>query len=89
MWQALRALEQRNERDREYTIFVDSTSAITMVRDDARGPGQRFGVTAIEVETRLAAADNKVTIRWVPPTLGLRRTRWPISRKGRRHRQSP
>ena len=28
VWQALRALEQRNERDCEYTIFVDSTSAI-------------------------------------------------------------
>ena len=41
VWQALRALEQRNERGREYTIFVDSTSAITRVRDDARGPGQR------------------------------------------------
>ena len=35
VWQALRALEQRNERDREYTIFVDSTSAITRVP----GPG--------------------------------------------------
>ena len=44
-WQALRALERRNERDREYTIFVDSTSAITRVQDDARGPGQLFGVT--------------------------------------------
>ena len=46
VWQALRALEQRNERDREYTAFVDSTSAITRVRDDARGSGQRFGVAA-------------------------------------------
>ena len=59
-----------NERDREYTIFVDSTSAITRVRDDARGPGQRFGVAAIEVETRLAAAGNTVTIRWVPAHAG-------------------
>ena len=70
VWQALRALEQRNERDREYTIFVDSTSAITRVRDDARGRGQRFGVAAIEVETRLAAAGNRVTIRWVPANAG-------------------
>ena len=46
VWQALRALEQRNESDCEYTIFVDSTSAITRVRDDARGPGQRLGVAA-------------------------------------------
>ena len=70
VWQALRALEQRGERDREYTIFVDSTSAITRVRDDARGPGQRFGVAAIEVETRPAAAGNRVTIRWVPAHAG-------------------
>ena len=46
VWQAHRAFEQRSERDREYTIFVDSTSTITRVRDDARGPGQRFGVAA-------------------------------------------
>ena len=70
MWQALRALEQRYERDREYTIFVDSTSASTRVRDDARGLGQRFGVAAIEVETRLAAAGNRVTICWVSAHAG-------------------
>ena len=70
VWQALRALEQRNEHDREYTIFVDSTSAITRVRDDARGSGQRFGVAAMEVETRLAAAGNRVTILWVPAHAG-------------------
>ena len=70
MWQALRALEERNESDREYIIFVDSTSTITRVRDDARGPGQRFGVAAIEVETRLAAAGNRVTVRWVPAHAG-------------------
>ena len=70
VWQALRALERRNERDREYTIFADSTSAITRVRDNARGPGQRFGVAAIEVETRLTAAGNRVIIRWVPAHAG-------------------
>ena len=70
VWQVPRALEQRNERDREYTIFVNSTSAITRVRDDARGPGQHFGVAAIEVETRLPASGNRVTIRWVPAHAG-------------------
>ena len=70
MWQALRVLEQRNKRSREYTIFVDSTPAITRVRDDTRGPGQRLGVAAIEVETRLAAAGNRITIRWVPAHAG-------------------
>ena len=62
--------EERTWHGREYTIFVDSTSAITRVRDDARGPGQRFGVAAIEVETRLAAAGNRLTIRWVPAHAG-------------------
>ena len=70
IWQALRALEQRRESGREYTIFVDSTSPIKRVRDDAWGPGQRFGIAAIEVETRLAAAGNRVTIRWVPAHAG-------------------
>ena len=70
IWQALRALEQRNERGRAYTIFVDSTSAISRVRDDARGPGQRFGVASIEVERLIAAAGNTVIIRWVPAHAG-------------------
>ena len=70
IWQALRALEQRKESGRRYTVFVDSTSAITRVRDDARGPGQRFGVAAIEVQSQLAAAGNEVTIRWVPDHAG-------------------
>ena len=35
VWQALGALEQKSEHGREYTIFVDSTSAIARVRDDA------------------------------------------------------
>ena len=70
VWQALRALEQRSEHGRDYTIFVDSTSAITRVWDDARGLGQRLGVAAMEVETRLAAAGNRVTIRWVPAHAG-------------------
>ena len=56
-------MQQRKENGHEYTIFVDSTSAVTRIRNDAWGPGQRFGVAAIEVETRLAAAGNRVTIR--------------------------
>ena len=63
IWQALRALEQRKDSGRRYTVFVDSTSAITRVRDDARDPGKRIGVAAIEVQSRLAAAGNEVTIR--------------------------
>ena len=66
IWQALRVLEQRKESGRSYTIFVDSASAIAKARDDTQGPGQRFGVAAIEVGSRLTAARNEVTIRWVP-----------------------
>ena len=47
-------------------MFVDSTSAISRVRDDALGPGQSFAVAAIEVCSRILARDNNVTIRWIP-----------------------
>ena len=70
VYQALRTIERRGERGRQYAIFVDSTSAITRVRDDATGPGQRFAVAAIEVCTRVTANDNSVTIRWVPAHSG-------------------
>ena len=68
--QALRAIEQRQERGHGYTIFVDSTSAIDRVRDDELGPGQRFAVAAIEVCNRIITNDNSVTIRWVPAHSG-------------------
>ena len=42
IWQALRALEQRKESGRRYTVFIDSTSAITRVQDDAVGEYQTF-----------------------------------------------
>ena len=44
---------------------MDSTSAITRVRDDARSPGKRSAVAAIEVEKRRAAAGNRDIICWV------------------------
>ena len=47
-------------------MFVDSTSAIDRVRDDALGTGQRFAVAAIEVCSQVLARDSEVTIRWVP-----------------------
>ena len=36
IYQALRAIEQRNERGRQYTVFVDSTSVITRVTEDRK-----------------------------------------------------
>ena len=70
VYRALSVIEQRQERERQYTIFVDSTSAITRVGDDSLGPGQRFAVAAIEVCSRIINKDNSVTIRWVPAHSG-------------------
>ena len=70
IYQALRTIEQRQERGHGYTVFVDSTSAIGRVRDDELGPGQRFAVAAIEVCSRIVANGNSVTIRWVPAHSG-------------------
>ena len=90
IWQALRALEQRGESGRRYTIFVDPTSAIARVHD-ARGLGQRFGVAAIGVESRLTSGRRNGGHHPLGP--GSRWGRgWRGGRsicKGRRHRQSP
>ena len=39
IYQALRALDQRQESKHRYTVFVDSASALDRVRSDALGPG--------------------------------------------------
>ena len=67
---ALGVIDQRQEQGRRYTIFVTSTSAISRVRDDSLGPGQRFAVAAIEICTRITARDNSVTVRRVPAHSG-------------------
>ena len=64
VYQALSVIEQRQGRGRQYTIFFDSTSAITRVGDNSLGPGQRFAVAAIEVCNRIITNDNSVTIWW-------------------------
>ena len=70
IYQALRALDQRQERGSRYTVFLDSTSAINRVSNEVLGPGQQFAVAAIEVCSRILARDNDVTIRWVPANNG-------------------
>ena len=75
IYQALRAFDQQQESDRRYTVFVDSTSAITRVGDDALGPGQRYAVAAIEACSCILSRDNSVTIRWAPGTQWGRRQR--------------
>ena len=70
IYQALSTIDRRQEENRRYTIFVDSTSAITRVRDDSLGPGQRLAVAAIEACSRVLARNNDVAIRWVPAHSG-------------------
>ena len=66
IYQALSIMGQRQESGRSYTLFVDSTSAISRIRSDVIGPGQRFAVASIEVATRILARDNGITVRSVP-----------------------
>lgn len=62
IYRALSTLDRRRESGRQYTVFVDSTSAIARVRNDILGSGQRFAVAAIEVRTRIMTRENRVTI---------------------------
>ena len=66
IYQSLRVIDQRQETGRNYTIFVDSTSAIERIRTDCLGPGQQFAIAATEVCNRIMSRQNEVTIRWVP-----------------------
>ena len=50
-------------RERRAAATTRFSSAITKVQNDAWGPGQLIGIAAIDVEARLAAAGNEVTIR--------------------------
>ena len=67
---AVSALNQRQESNRRYTIFDDSTSAITQAGDNALGTGQCFAVAAIDVCSRILARENNVTIGWVSAHCG-------------------
>ena len=66
IYQALSIMDQRQESRRRYTPFVDSTSAISRIRSDDVGPGQRFAIASIDMATRILARDNELTVRWVP-----------------------
>ena len=70
VYRALSVIDQRQEQGRRYMIFVDSTSAISRVRDDSLDLGPRFAVAAIEICTYTTARDNSVTVRRVPAHSG-------------------
>ena len=69
--QAVQILDERGERDRRYTIFADSASAIDRVATDRLGPGQCIAVGAVEVCGRLTSRGNSVKIRWTPAHQGV------------------
>ena len=69
--QAIEVIDQKQERGHQYTIFVDSTSAVDRIRTDAIGPGQSFGIVAIEGCSRVMSRDNEITVRWVPAHHGV------------------
>ena len=49
IYQALHIAAQRQESGRRYSIFADSTAAISRIQSDNIGPGQAFTVAAIKV----------------------------------------
>ena len=89
IYRALRILDQRQEGGYRYTVFVDSTAAIDRIQTDTIGPGQRSVVAAMEVCFRILSRDNKVTVRWVPHTMGSPATRRRASTPMSRPRATP
>ena len=69
--QAIEVIDQRQGRGHQYTIFVDSTSAVGRIRTDAIGPGQSSGIAATEGCSRVMPRDNETTVRWVPAHHGV------------------
>ena len=70
IYRTLSIIDRKQEGGHRYTVFVDSTSAIDLIRSDAPGPEQRLAAASIEVCTRITAKNNQVTIRWVPAHQG-------------------
>ena len=56
---------------RAYTIFTDSTAAMTRVVSDGPGPGQEMAVRVIELAKRIANQGNIITIRRTPAHRGV------------------
>ena len=71
IFRAPKIFDGGQESGRQYTIFVDSTTAIDRVRSDAVGPGQHLARAAIEACSRIVSRDNEVTVLWVPARVGV------------------
>lgn len=66
VYRAVHFIDQRQESERRYTLFVDSTAAIKRARMDSLGPGRRFAIAAMVVCDRVLARTNQVVTQWVP-----------------------
>ena len=63
---ALEILNERNEENRQYTIFSDAQAATSRVQHDSMGPGQALAVSAIATAESISDRGITVTIRWAP-----------------------
>ena len=69
--QALGHLNDRDERDQQYTVFSDSQAAISRVQHDRTGPGQALAKRTIELVKNMVDRGNSVTLRWTPAHAGV------------------
>ena len=71
IFRTTRSFEERQESDREYTIFPDSEAAISRMATDRTGPGQSFAHAAHETCRQLQSRGNCLTSRRTPTHEGI------------------
>lgn len=71
IYQALRLFEARSDSGVGYTVFSDSTAAISRAQTGGIGPGQAFSRAIIEASERLKNRGCSVTLRWKPSHKGV------------------
>ena len=64
-------LHGRGQSGTDYTIFTDSTAAMTRLKGDAHGPGQEMAIRAIEIAERITRGGNTITFKWTPAHAGV------------------
>jgi ribonuclease HI len=69
--QAICRFTERDHKNRHYTIFSDSKSAIERCRNDKPGPGQSTARLIIDGSLRLAINRCEVSLRWAPAHKGV------------------
>ena len=69
--QAMKVINDRNERGKRYTVFSDSQAALSRIQCDRTGPGQTLAILAIETANTIIDRDNSITFRWTPAHAGV------------------